>query len=255
VSIWLLAAPLLSAPTAPLLPAGTWPAGVLLAAASRLGERPVHPESPTVGNIPVLVERDLVLERDSLAALTSLLFDAGVALIEIEPGAPRSGWFASTRMGEAERPIALSVRVLRLEHADAEAVAAALNELAEARERHLPPGDIPTLFIPEPRTASIIVRTASAERLAAYLERFEELDRPAPSGEKGPVLRTYRPQRGRAETLRSAFEERWQELGGAPVTLVIPRGQNLILIRCPLQVWEAIEPILRELDLDRPEPL
>jgi len=255
LAVWLAVSSLVAAPAKPLLSAGSWPAGVLLAAHARLAGRPVYPESARIGNAAVVIDRDLVLGEESLAAIAALLFDSGIALVVVDPDRPEIGWLAAKRTPGAVRPIAMSVGVLRLEHADTVTVAEALNALAEEREAELPPGDIPTRFIADPRTSSIIVRTASAERLAEYLEELAALDRPPVSGESGPVLRVYRPKHGLAADLRVAFEEAWRKRSGIPITVVQPRGQNLLLIRCPVQVWEQVEPILRKLERESAEPL
>jgi len=249
LAVWLAASALLAAPASPRLPAGTWPAGVLIAAQARIAARPVFADSPTIGNAPIVLERELLLATESLPALASLLFDAGIALVAVDPDRAEIGWLATTRAPGAARPIALSVGVLRLEYADCVEVARSLNAIAQAREANLPPGDIPSRFIADPRTSNIIVRTASAERLAEYLERLGALDRPPAPEELGEVLRVYRPTRGLASELLVAFEEAWRERGGVAITVVRPSGQNLLLIRCPTRVWEQVEPLLRELEL------
>ncbi len=251
-AIWLLAAPLLNGPLAPSLDSGQWPAGVLLAATERLTQSPIYPESPTVGNARVVLSRPLTLTRESIPAIASLLLDSGVALIELTPGSPSDGWIATRRIGGVHRPIAISIRVLRLEHADVEQVALLLNTKVEIRERDLPPGDIPTRFIADPRTGAIVVRYTSEKRLSEYLEILEVLDRPSAPGASTPVLRSYRPQRVTARVLEVEFAAAWRKRGGYPIRLVVPEKQNMLLVRCPLQVWGDVEGLLELLDLTVP---
>ena len=35
---------------------------------------------------------------------------------------------------------------------------------------------------------------------------------------------------------------------GFPFGVVAPETQNILLVRCPIQVWDEVEAILRELD-------
>ena len=249
IGLWLLLAPLLDAAhTAPTIPAGPWPAGVLLTAAARAAERPVFPESPTVANTTVVIERELVVSRSALPAILSILHDAGIAFVELTPGEPRHGWFATRNTAGARRPIRMRVEVISLRHADAEEVVEILNERVEEREKELLPGDYRTKFIADPRTQSVVVRYTSAKRLAEYQTLLAALDEAPAPGSGGPVLRTFRPDHVPARSLKTELEARWGDRGGFPIRVVAPETQNVLLVRCPIQVWDEVEAILRELD-------
>ena len=252
LTAWLLVQPLTDAPYGIRIPAGTWPAGTLAQAASRLGERPVFPESPTIGNTPVVLERDLLLVRGSLPAILSLLYDHGIALVELSPGDPDDGWIATRQTRGVDRPIQRKVKVLPMEHREPELLALLLNQRAEEREADLPPGDEPTRFVADPRTGSLIIRYTSEERLREYLETLTDLDRPSPPGESTPVLRTYRPQWVLASDLKVLLEAEWEKLGGHAIRVVVPPQRNLVLVRCPEQTWTAVREVL--LGLDRQQP-
>ncbi|MHC4936357.1 MAG: secretin N-terminal domain-containing protein [Planctomycetota bacterium] len=249
LAVVLLVAPVTEANRAPLLEPGIYPAGVILHAIARASERPIYFDGPGLGNARIELDRRLIVARGHLAAMQSLLHDAGVSVRDLEPeSAVRSAWIARAKTEGARRPIRLQVRVIRLEHAPVEEVAARLNALAEERERLLPPGDVPTKFTPDPRTGSLIARYTSEERLADYLARLGELDRPAPSGEKTLVMRTFRPRAVHARHLLPLFEAEWDRSGGHPIRAAVPADQNVIIVRCSLRTWEAVEPILRSLD-------
>lgn len=248
--LWLALGPLAAAAGAERIPAGAIPAGALFPAIARLAERPVYPESPIVGHRLVHLERDLVIRIESLPAMQSLLLDAGVALVELDPGRPRQGWIATTRTEGARRPLSLAVRVIHLDRADPVEVAELLNARAEEEEKDLPPGDIPTRFVPDPRTGAVIARYTSADRLRVYLELAEELDQPG--RDEGLILRVYRPQYLRAQSLLPIFEAAWDDRGGYAIRVVAPENQNLLIFRCPPQVWEDAESLIRRLDREPP---
>ena len=252
LTAWLLVQPIADASQGIRIPAGEWPAGVLAQAASRLGERPVYPESPTIGNVAIRLDRDLLLARSSLPAILTLLYDHGIALIELSPGNPKDGWIATRQTQGIERPIRRRVKILPLDHREPELVALLLNQRAEEREKDLPPGDEPTKFVGDPRTGSLVIRYTSEERLREYLETLEELDQPAPSGETTPALRTYRPQWVLAGDLKVLLEAEWEKLGGHAIRVVVPPQRNLLLVRCPEQTWPAVREVLLGLDHQQP---
>ena len=249
LAILLVTAPLTEASHSTALEPGVYPAGVLIAAIGRLTEQPVHGSIPGLGNLPVELDRRLLVTPGHLAAMQSILFDSGIALERLDPDSEApTAWLATLATAEHDRPIRLQVRVLAIRHAPVEEVAFRLNTIAKERETLLPPGDVPTHFVADPRTGSLIARYTSSERLESYLELLLELDRPAPSGEKTPVLRTYRPRHLRASDLLPLFEAEWDRAGGHAVRVIAPPQQNVLLVRCPLQTWEVIEPMLRRLD-------
>ena len=248
LGLLLLVAPLVEAPHRVELPPGTWPAGTLLLITEELTGRAIYPEAPRIGNRPVVLDRALPLGRAAVPAIVSLLLDAGVALLDLEPGSPDRGWIASARTAGIRRPIAIEVQILRPAHQDPDELARILNERASAQEKDLPPGDVPTRFIPDPRTGAVIARYASGRSLETYLELLARLDRPDAAPEGSPVLRTYLPRHRAARDLEPLFAARWQQRGGFQIRVVVPRGRNVLIIRCPPQVWAEAEQLLRELD-------
>ena len=233
---------------ATLIEAGVWPAGVLFRAAARVGDGPVFPESPTIGNSPVVLERDLLVARGNLPAILSLLHDAGIALRELSPGIPRDGWIATRHAAGVKRPIRVHVRVIPLEYADPHALAVTLNALVAEREALLPPGDTMTHFVADSRTGSLIARYTSEDRLEDYLEQLDAADRPTPPGTDHPILRTYRPAELTAPVLHVLFETEWKRRRGQTIRVVVPDDQNVILIRCPIQTWPQVRDLLETLD-------
>ncbi len=250
-AVWILLAPIIQASQSDQIQAGAWPAGVLFQAAARVAECPVYPESPTIGNTVVILERDLLVARGNLPAILSLLHDSGIALIELSPGVARDGWMATRHTAGIRRPIRVRVRVLSLEHADPAEIALALNARVEEREALLPPGDTMTHFVADPRSGSLIARYTSEERLLEYLEFLTERDRPAAPGTDHPILRTYRPSWVTAPVLHVLFDIEWKKIKGQTIRVVVPETQNVLLVRCPVQTWPLVEELLQS--LDRPE--
>ena len=247
-AVVLLLMPILEGAQSPHLHAGPWPAGVLLAAASRIAERPVVPETTTTGNRTVILPRDLTVTRAALPEILSLLLDAGIVLVELTPEEPRKGWLATNRLNSGHRTIPIEIEVIELRHADAEIVAEMLNAQAATRESKVSPEESVTKFIPDPRTQSVVVRFTSKRFLKEYLALVRELDTPVGIPRTKPVLRSYRPNWVHASILAVQFETEWRKIGGHALRVVAAPDQNLLLIRCPQQSWTGIEEVLQKLD-------
>jgi hypothetical protein len=236
-----------------LLPPGEVEAAAIFPLVERLTGLPVVLDGDGVGRTRILITDGIGGQRVTRDEMTVLLAASRIYLYPHDGGdgmvvvaSANSRWRPEFLLPRFTKTFRVGSRVFDETRKVVEAV-------LEKKDRELPPGTPRCALAADPRTGTLVVRAPSEAIIASVEAAVAEAKKRSEEAGSPPHLYTYKPRWRRAPDLQVDLLESLSVGDRQAVSVVIPAGKNVLMIRAGEEAYRRILEILADLDA-RPAP-